>query len=173
MRRSLTTTFDNAAARHAATPAPPSQTAQSAGGSAAAIFVATIKYALIRQRFDESVSKHVEAFTAEDVAFTTLFTLDDAAVTVRVDANRLLYSTLELLVQHLNSPATDWLDNSGQSHPHGGTGVLFEFVRRLLHADAPFQATSDLLGVRVFPTRTRTQVAIADFNDALTSARRR
>ncbi|KAK3283925.1 hypothetical protein CYMTET_8398 [Cymbomonas tetramitiformis] len=92
---------------------------------------------------------------------------------VRVEANRLLYFTLELLV-HPNSPASDWLDGSGQSHPHDGKRVLLEFARRLLHADAPFHATSDSLGACAWwPTRTRNRQCIADFNDALKSARRR
>ncbi|KAK3242925.1 hypothetical protein CYMTET_47397 [Cymbomonas tetramitiformis] len=70
-----------------------------------------------------------EAFIAEDGAFATIFTLEvDATVTVRAEANRLLYSTLELLV-HPNSPASDWFDGStaspstracmGGVHAHG------------------------------------------------------
>ncbi|KAK3263966.1 hypothetical protein CYMTET_27265 [Cymbomonas tetramitiformis] len=39
-----------------------------------------------------------EVFVTEDAAIATLFTLDDATASVRVEANRLLYSTLELLV---------------------------------------------------------------------------
>ncbi|KAK3273502.1 hypothetical protein CYMTET_18265 [Cymbomonas tetramitiformis] len=58
------------------------------------------------------------------------------------------------------------------AHPHDGKRILFEFARRLLHADAPFQATSDLIGVRVLPNKDP-HGAFADFNDALTSARRR
>ncbi|KAK3236579.1 hypothetical protein CYMTET_53293 [Cymbomonas tetramitiformis] len=47
-----------------------------------------------------------EAFVTKDSALSTLFSLDDAAVTVRVKSNQLLFSTIELLV-HPTSPAAD------------------------------------------------------------------
>ncbi|KAK3258155.1 hypothetical protein CYMTET_32787 [Cymbomonas tetramitiformis] len=171
------------------------------GGSAAAIFVAAIR-TLIRARFDENVAKHVakkglggkdsrfmgnednaatifaklvparqKAFTAEGLAFTTIFTLDDATVTMSVESNRLLFSTFELLV-HPTSPAVDRLEASSLAFPQDGKRVLLEFALRLLHTDAPFQGTSDLLGVKVLANEDP-QEAIADFSGALTAARHR
>ncbi|KAK3246453.1 hypothetical protein CYMTET_16879 [Cymbomonas tetramitiformis] len=57
-RCSLSTIFDNAAARHAATPPTPAQTAAPAGETATAVFVAAVRV-LMRSRFDESVAKHI------------------------------------------------------------------------------------------------------------------
>ncbi|KAK3271717.1 hypothetical protein CYMTET_19954 [Cymbomonas tetramitiformis] len=48
--------------------------------------------------FSRLVDALREAFATEDSAFASLFTLDDATVAVRVEANMLLYSTLEILV---------------------------------------------------------------------------
>ncbi|KAK3252413.1 hypothetical protein CYMTET_38284 [Cymbomonas tetramitiformis] len=56
--------------------------------------------------FTRIVPVRQEAFAAEGIAFTTLFTLDNATVTVRAEANKLLFSALELFV-HLDSPASD------------------------------------------------------------------
>ncbi|KAK3243829.1 hypothetical protein CYMTET_38682 [Cymbomonas tetramitiformis] len=57
----------------------------------------------------------------EDVAFTTLFTLDDVAVTVRAEANTLLFSTIELLAWTVATPLSRTMGS--------------EFARKLLHAD--------------------------------------
>ncbi|KAK3264800.1 hypothetical protein CYMTET_26478 [Cymbomonas tetramitiformis] len=109
-------------------------------------------------------------FVTEDAAFATLFTFDDATASVRVDANRLLYSTLELLVDP-NSPAADWKDSSSTASPLDGKRVLLEFARRLLDCDDPrFQRTSDLMAVRVVPDKDPHD-AISDFNAALAAAR--
>ncbi|KAK3264776.1 hypothetical protein CYMTET_26501 [Cymbomonas tetramitiformis] len=136
-RRNLATIFDNAAARHAATPATPSSTTDPAANSATALFVAAVR-TLRGAHFDEDVAKCVQkkifgnkedqfgacepdaaslfsrlldalrdVFVIEDNAFASLFTLDDATVAVRVEANMLLYSTLELLVADPSSPAAD------------------------------------------------------------------
>ncbi|KAK3247005.1 hypothetical protein CYMTET_43487 [Cymbomonas tetramitiformis] len=152
--------FDNATrARHAVTPqthvasAPPVN-------SAGDIFLAAGVRTLQREHFD-----------VKDSAFAPLFTLDDAALAVRVEANALLYSTLELLV-HPTSPAADWMDGSSSAFPSDGTRVLLEFARRLMHSDAPFQGTSDMLGVRVI-ANVDTHDAISDFNAALKAARTR
>ncbi|KAK3242071.1 hypothetical protein CYMTET_48215 [Cymbomonas tetramitiformis] len=98
-----------------------------AAGSAAHTFIAAMR-TLHRSRFDDIVAKHVqkkcfgdehvrftgtennattvftrlmgaleEAFIA-DAAFHSLFSLTNATVTVRVEANTPLFSTLELLV---------------------------------------------------------------------------
>ncbi|KAK3232983.1 hypothetical protein CYMTET_56695 [Cymbomonas tetramitiformis] len=58
-------------------------------------------------------------FVNEDAAFATLLTLDDATASVRVEANRLLYSTLELIVNP-SSPAVDWMDSSSTASPLDG-----------------------------------------------------
>ncbi|KAK3285257.1 hypothetical protein CYMTET_7127 [Cymbomonas tetramitiformis] len=97
--------------------------------------------------FTKLVPALQEAFTAEDTAFTTLFTLDDATVTVRVEPNRPLFCTLKLLV-HPASPAADWLEVSSLEFLQNGKPVLSQFARRLLHSDASLQGTSDLLGVK-------------------------
>ncbi|KAK3272851.1 hypothetical protein CYMTET_18883 [Cymbomonas tetramitiformis] len=166
-RRNLATIFDQAAARHAATPGTPTATVPPASGPPAA-FVAAVR-TLIRTRHDEKAAKFVakkcfglkderfhgneknvhviftrmvaalrEAFVAEDEQLDDLFILDDASITVRGESNQLLFSTLELLV-HPSSPASDWLESSAQTFPADGKRVLLEFARKLLHADAPFQ----------------------------------
>ncbi|KAK3246753.1 hypothetical protein CYMTET_43723 [Cymbomonas tetramitiformis] len=200
-RRSLATIFDTAAARNAVTPATPVTPGVPAANSTQAIFVATVR-TLTRDRFDESVAKHVirkcfrekherfprteshaqvlfarlvpsiqEAFEAEDALFAPLFYLEDATVAVRPEANKLIFSTLELSMCPA-SPAADWLEASSTSHPLDGKRVLLEIARRLLDPGAPFQRTSDLLGVR-FKANTDPSDSIADFDAALKSARRK
>ena len=89
--------------------------------------------------FTRMVAALQESFEAEDTTFASLFSLDDATVTVRAEANRLLFSTLELLV-HPASPASDWLEGSApQAYPQDGKRVLLEFARKLLESDTPFQ----------------------------------
>ncbi|KAK3270615.1 hypothetical protein CYMTET_20995 [Cymbomonas tetramitiformis] len=66
-------------------------------------------------------------------------------------------------------PAAQPAEYLGASEVPIGREIL---CARLLHADAPFQATSNLLGVRVVANKDP-QSAIADFNDALKSAWRR
>ncbi|KAK3269914.1 hypothetical protein CYMTET_21662 [Cymbomonas tetramitiformis] len=90
-----------------------------------------------------------EVFVTEDALFVPLFTLHGATAPVRVEANHLLYSTLELLVDPNYSPAADWMDSSSAASPLDGKRVLLEFARRILHCDDPFQGTPDLLDVRV------------------------
>ncbi|KAK3268376.1 hypothetical protein CYMTET_23115 [Cymbomonas tetramitiformis] len=112
-----------------------------------------------------------EAFVAEDVQLDDLFTLDDATIRVRAEGNQLLFSTLELLV-HPSSPASDWLESSAQAFPADGKRVLLEYARKLLHADAPFQGTSDLFSVTL-DCGVDPNDAIMDFNAALVPARRK
>ncbi|KAK3277732.1 hypothetical protein CYMTET_14277 [Cymbomonas tetramitiformis] len=112
-----------------------------------------------------------EAFLAEDEQLSDLFVLDDASITVRAESNQLLFSALELLV-HPSSPASDWLESSAQTFPADGKRVLLKFARKLLHADASFQGTSDLLAVTldygVDPNEN-----IMSFNAALAAAKRK
>ncbi|KAK3263815.1 hypothetical protein CYMTET_27403 [Cymbomonas tetramitiformis] len=56
------------------------------------------------------------AFITEDIGFAPLFTLDNAALPIRVEANNILFSTLELLINPY-SPATEWMDSSNSAFP--------------------------------------------------------
>ncbi|KAK3234161.1 hypothetical protein CYMTET_55590 [Cymbomonas tetramitiformis] len=128
-RRSLATIFDSATARNSVTPATPAPAGVPVANSAQAVFLAGVR-SLTRERFDESVAKHVirkcfrekherftgtesnahqvllaklvpalqEAFEAQDVFFAPLFDLEDSTLAVRSEANKLLFSTLELIV---------------------------------------------------------------------------
>ncbi|KAK3239574.1 hypothetical protein CYMTET_50511 [Cymbomonas tetramitiformis] len=121
-RRTLSTIFDSVVARHANTPATP-PAAQPAANSAGATFLASVrtlqrghfdmKVAKHVQRklfdgkegrfsgaephaaaiFTRMVSALQAAFVTEDIGFLPLFTLDDATLAVRVEANNLLFST--------------------------------------------------------------------------------
>ncbi|KAK3282230.1 hypothetical protein CYMTET_10016 [Cymbomonas tetramitiformis] len=121
--------------------------------------------------FTRMVAALREAFVAEDEQLGDLFILDDAGITVREESNQLLFSTLELLV-HPSSPASDWLESSAQTFPADGKRVLLEFARKLLHADAPFQGTSDLLAVELGYGMDPND-SIMDFNAALAAAKRK
>ncbi|KAK3241610.1 hypothetical protein CYMTET_48642 [Cymbomonas tetramitiformis] len=112
-----------------------------------------------------------EAFVAEDASFSTLFDLKGATVAVRLEANKLHFSTLELII-HPTSLAGDWLETSAESHPYDAKRVLLEVVHRLLDAGGPFQGTADLLSIRL-ATNTDPGDAIATFNAYLASARRK
>ncbi|KAK3253490.1 hypothetical protein CYMTET_37258 [Cymbomonas tetramitiformis] len=200
-RRSLATIFDSAAARNSVTPATPAPAGVPAANSAHTVFLAGVR-SLTRERFDESVAKHVirkcfrekhdrftgtksnaqvllsklvpalqEAFEAQDALFAPLFDLEDSTLAVRPEANKLLFSTLELIVCPA-SPAGDWLEASAILHPLDGKRALLELARRLLDSGAPFQGTSDLLAVR-FRAYLDPSESITDFNAALRPARRR
>ncbi|KAK3241312.1 hypothetical protein CYMTET_48905 [Cymbomonas tetramitiformis] len=69
--------------------------------------------------FTRMVSALQTTFVTEDIGFAPLFTLDDATLAVRVEANNLLFSTLELLIDP-SSPAADWMDSSHASFPADG-----------------------------------------------------
>ncbi|KAK3233907.1 hypothetical protein CYMTET_55822 [Cymbomonas tetramitiformis] len=113
-----------------------------------------------------------EAFEAQDPLFAPLFDLEDATVAIRSEAIKLLFSTNELIVCPA-SPAGDWLEASATVCTRlMGKWALLEIARRLLDAGAPFQETSDLLGVR-FKAHTDLSDSITDFNAALKSAGRR
>ncbi|KAK3232775.1 hypothetical protein CYMTET_56890 [Cymbomonas tetramitiformis] len=106
-----------AAARHAVTPAAPvSPDDVPVANSAQTVFVATVR-TLTRDRFDESVAKHVArtCFREKHARFSgneAYATMDDATVSVRTEANKLMcFSTLELVVCP-TSPAVDWLEAS-------------------------------------------------------------
>ncbi|KAK3233902.1 hypothetical protein CYMTET_55832 [Cymbomonas tetramitiformis] len=237
--------FDTAAARNAVSPATPVPPGVPAATSAQVIFVATVRF-LTRDRFDESVAKHVirkcfrkkherfsgtesyaqlvdvgleciqdrcdnlkipffnnlasdcpivrstirsggqkivdegtvylpkaEAFGAEDAPFAPLFNLEDATAAVRPEANKLIFSTLKLIICPA-SPAADWLEASAASHLLDGKRVLLEIARSEIAelCGAPFPGTSDLLDVR-FKADTDPSDSIADFNATLKSARRK
>ncbi|KAK3251793.1 hypothetical protein CYMTET_38882 [Cymbomonas tetramitiformis] len=158
-RRALSTIFDLEAARHANTPATP-PAAQPAANLAEATFLASVR-TLQREHFDMKVSKSVRqrlvsalqaAFVTEDIGFAPLFLLDDATLPVRVEANGLLFSTLELMVDPM-SPAADWMDSSHSSFP-SATGQ------------------ADMLGIRI-SAGVDPHDAIGDFNAALKAARTR
>ncbi|KAK3281156.1 hypothetical protein CYMTET_11031 [Cymbomonas tetramitiformis] len=67
------------------------------------------------------VSALQTTFVTEDIGFAPLFLLDDATLPIRVEANALLFSTLELMVDPA-SPAADWM---GDGRVTGGISVLF------------------------------------------------
>ncbi|KAK3256770.1 hypothetical protein CYMTET_34115 [Cymbomonas tetramitiformis] len=110
-----------------------------------------------------------ETFVTEDSALPALFALDDATVTVRVEANMLLYSTLEVLVDPV-SPAADWMDSSGIASPRDGKRVLLVFARRLSSTFSPFRGTFELLSVRI-ERDTDPHEKITVFNNALADVR--
>ncbi|KAK3246665.1 hypothetical protein CYMTET_43803 [Cymbomonas tetramitiformis] len=121
--------------------------------------------------FARLVSALRTSIVTEDTGFAVLFTLEDAILPLRVEANDILFSTLELLV-HPTSPAADWIDSSNSAFPSDGKRVLLEFARRMLPSDAPFQGQSDMLGVRVL-AKVDPHDAISDFNAALKATRTR
>ncbi len=169
-RRNLATIFDDSAQRHAVTPPTPLAAAAPAANTATATFLATIRTLSRErfdesvathvakkilggksERFigsennaDVLFSKLVpaikEAFISEDPQFASLFDLSDATVAVRAEANRLLFSTLELIISP-GGACADWLETSADTHPYDGKRVLFEFARRLLDAGSPFSGT--------------------------------
>ncbi|KAK3242965.1 hypothetical protein CYMTET_47352 [Cymbomonas tetramitiformis] len=199
-RRALSTIFDFEAARHANTPATP-PAAQPAANSAGATFLASVRTLQrehfdmkvsksVRQKlfedkngrfsgtechasalFARMVSALQAAFVTEDIGFAPLFLLDDAALPVRVEANSLLFSTLELMVDPV-SPAADWMDSSHSSFPSDGKRVLLEFARRMIPAGDPFQGQADMLGIRI-SAGVDPHDAIGDFNAALKAGRTR
>ncbi|KAK3238843.1 hypothetical protein CYMTET_51183 [Cymbomonas tetramitiformis] len=121
--------------------------------------------------FTRMVSALHTAFVNEDIGFAPLFTLDDATLAVRVEANNLLFSTLELLVDP-SSPAADWMDSSHASFPGDGKRVLLEFARRMIPIGDHFQGQADMLGVRI-SVGVDPHGPIEDFNAALKAARTR
>ncbi|KAK3262982.1 hypothetical protein CYMTET_28192 [Cymbomonas tetramitiformis] len=156
-RRSLSTIFDDAAARHATTPATPTVTAAPAAESAGAKFLDEIRR-LAKESFDERAAKLVvkvyddkngrftgveknassvfarlvmalrDIFVTEEAAFSSLFDLEDATLPVRPEANKLLVSALKYIVAPV-SPAADWMESSAESHPFDGKRVLLEIAR--------------------------------------------
>ncbi|KAK3250441.1 hypothetical protein CYMTET_40171 [Cymbomonas tetramitiformis] len=121
--------------------------------------------------FTRMVSALQTTFVTEDIGFAPLFTLDDATLAVRVEANNLLFSTLELLVDP-SSPAADWMDSSHASFPADGKRVLLEFARRMIPVGDPFQGQADMFAVRI-PAGMDPHGPIEDFNAALKAARSR
>ncbi|KAK3280320.1 hypothetical protein CYMTET_11833 [Cymbomonas tetramitiformis] len=111
------------------------------------------------------------AFTTEESAFGPLFDLEDATLPVRPEANRLLFSTLELII-HPTSPAADWIESSAESHPFDGKRALFEIARMLIDTGGPFQGTADLLSIKIVKD-VNPLSSISAFNAALRSARRK
>ncbi|KAK3286956.1 hypothetical protein CYMTET_5513 [Cymbomonas tetramitiformis] len=199
-RRALATIFDSAAARHADTPATP-PAAQPAANSAGAAFLASVRTLQrehfdmkvsksVRQKlfedkngrfsgtechasalFARMVSALQTAFVTEDIGFAPLFLLDDATLPIRVEANALLFSTLELMVDPA-SPAADWMDSSHSTFPNDGKRVLLEFARRMIPAGDPFQGQADMLSIRI-SAGVDPHDKISDFNAALKAARTR
>ncbi|KAK3274213.1 hypothetical protein CYMTET_17590 [Cymbomonas tetramitiformis] len=117
------------------------------------------------------VSALQTAFVTEDIGFAPLFLLDNATLPISVEANNLLFSTLELMVDPM-SPAADWMDSSHSSFPADGKRVLLELARRMLPTGDPFQGQADMLGVRI-SAGVDPHDAIGDFYAALKAARTR
>ena len=145
------------AQRHAVTPPTPLVTAAPASTSPTATFLATIRtlarerfdesvathvakkvlggkaerFGGVESNADVIYSKLVpaikDAFIAADSLFETLFDLNDATVPVRAEANKLLFSVLELLILP-DSPAADWLETSADTRPFHGKRVLLELA---------------------------------------------
>ncbi|KAK3271205.1 hypothetical protein CYMTET_20433 [Cymbomonas tetramitiformis] len=124
--------------------------------------------------FTRMVSALQTAFVTEDIGFAPLFLLDNATLPVRVEANNLLFSTLELMIDpQLASGGLDaCLVSSHSSFPADGKRVLLEFARRMIPSGDPFQGQSDMLGVRI-AAGIDPHDAIGDFNAALKAARTR
>ncbi|KAK3282520.1 hypothetical protein CYMTET_9744 [Cymbomonas tetramitiformis] len=93
----------------------------------------------------------------------------DVITRVRVEANKLPFSTLELIADPM-SPAADWLEASAETSPHDGERVLLETARMLLDAGTTFQGKSELLGIR-FLSNVNPHVRHINFNAALASAK--
>ncbi|KAK3270506.1 hypothetical protein CYMTET_21099 [Cymbomonas tetramitiformis] len=110
-------------------------------------------------------------FVTEDIGFAPLFRLEDATLPIRVEANDVLFSTLELVIDP-NSPAADWMDSSASTYPADGKRVLLEFARRMIPTGDPFQGQSDMLRIRIV-AGVDPHDAIGDFNAALKAARTR
>ncbi|KAK3289612.1 hypothetical protein CYMTET_2969 [Cymbomonas tetramitiformis] len=110
-------------------------------------------------------------FVTEDIGFAPLFRLDDATLSIRVEANALLFSTLELLIDP-DSLAADWMDLSASTYPADGKRVLLEFARRMIPTGDPFQGQSGMLGIRIV-AGVDPHTAIGDFNATLKAARTR
>ncbi|KAK3282177.1 hypothetical protein CYMTET_10072 [Cymbomonas tetramitiformis] len=162
-RRSLATFFDDDASRHALTPNTPAATAAPVENSTAAVFVATVN-TLARDRFDESVAKHVirKCFPEKHARFggnehgaVVLFAnLVSAIEDSFVNENALFATLFDLedittrvraeankllfstlkLIYDPTSPAADWLEASAETSPHDGKRVLLETARMLLDA---------------------------------------
>ncbi|KAK3252553.1 hypothetical protein CYMTET_38147 [Cymbomonas tetramitiformis] len=199
-RRALSTIFYSVAASHAHTPATPAA-AQPAANSARVAFLSSVRTLQrehfdmtiaksVRQKlfenkdgrfsgteshvsalFAKMVSALQTAFVTEDLGFAPLFVLDDATLSIRVEANSLLYSTLELMVDPM-SPAADRMDSSHTSFPADGKRILLEIARRMIPAGDPFQGQADMLSIRI-SAGVDPHDKIGDFNAALKVARTR
>ncbi|KAK3235449.1 hypothetical protein CYMTET_54342 [Cymbomonas tetramitiformis] len=112
-----------------------------------------------------------EAFVNENSLFATLFDLEDITTRVRAEANKLLFSILELIYDP-KSPAADWLKASAETSPHDGKRVLLETARMLLDVGTHFQGTSELPRIR-FLANVDPHADIVDFNAAPASAKRK
>ncbi|KAK3243438.1 hypothetical protein CYMTET_46904 [Cymbomonas tetramitiformis] len=200
-RRSLVTIFDDAAARHATTPATPTVTATPTAQSAGALFLDAVKR-LAKESFDERAAKLVikkvyddkhgrfdgtesnvssvfarlvlalrDIFVTEESAFASTF-FDLEDATLPVRAE-----ANKLLFSTLEfivapvSPAADWMESSAEAHPFDGKRVLLEIARMLLDSGGPFQGTADLPVIKI--NQFDPSRAIAAFNAALRSARRK
>ncbi|KAK3274998.1 hypothetical protein CYMTET_16849 [Cymbomonas tetramitiformis] len=200
-RRALSTIFYSEAARHANTPATPpaAQPAANSAGAKFLASVRTLQREHFdmkvsksgRQKlfehksgrfsgtdeshasalFNRMVSALQTAFVTEDIGFAPLFLLDNATLPISMEANNLLFSTLELMVDPM-SPAADWMDSSHSSFPADGKRVLLELARHMLPTGDPFQGQAGMLGVRIF-AGVDPHDAIGDFNAALKAARTR
>ncbi|KAK3285566.1 hypothetical protein CYMTET_6839 [Cymbomonas tetramitiformis] len=132
-RRSLATIFDSAAARNSVTPATPAPTGVPAANSAQAVFLAGVRS--LTRTFLQVGTCSPGSNRGEDALFAPLFDLEDASLAVRPEANKLLFSTLELIVCPA-SPTGDWLEASATLHPLDGKRALLELARRLLDSAA-------------------------------------
>ncbi|KAK3261217.1 hypothetical protein CYMTET_29867 [Cymbomonas tetramitiformis] len=85
--------------------------------------------------FAKIVAALQACFLAEDHVFASLFTLDDSVMVVRVEANKLLFSTLKLIVKP-RSPAVVATDMLGVRFPAdtGPQDVIADFNAAALTA---------------------------------------
>ncbi|KAK3276740.1 hypothetical protein CYMTET_15214 [Cymbomonas tetramitiformis] len=160
-RRSLVTIFDQAAARHAHTPGTPATAAQPAGGSAAAAFVAAVR-TLMRTQFDESTAKHVakKCLGGKEGIFYGRNEKNAASLFVK-----LVPALMEKFVSQ--EPAFNFLFALDDA-----TVTVRVESNKLLFFTLALLGQSEMLSVRLLANEDPHN-AIADFNAALATARRR
>ncbi|KAK3276904.1 hypothetical protein CYMTET_15055 [Cymbomonas tetramitiformis] len=152
-RRSLATIFDSAAARNSVTPATPAPAGVPAANSAQAVFLAGVR-SLTRERFDESVAKHVirKCFREKHERFTGTESNAQVLLVKLVPALQEAFEAHDVLF----APLFDLEDS---------TLAVRSEANKLEHRTSLASASR--------PTYTDPSESVTDFNAALRSARRR
>ncbi|KAK3238797.1 hypothetical protein CYMTET_51224 [Cymbomonas tetramitiformis] len=122
-----------------------------------------------------------EAFVNENALFVTLFDLEDVTTRVRAEANKLLFSTLELIYDP-TSPATDWLEASAVTSPHDAKrkntldqeevkGLFIDALDKCFAANVKAGMPSDL-SAATLAVDTEGKSAIADLTSIILDLQR-